>query len=132
MGSLATLGIVIAVTALVAFGIGWKVESWRMSGKVAEAEKVSDGLRLENNVLRSVNDQASQDVKAVKAAFAVLEQNAVDHAKAAQEAIDQANAVVADRMIEIARIRAKPPVAQDQQCETLIDEQLEYVKTRLH
>ncbi|MEO9231614.1 MAG: hypothetical protein ABI216_22050 [Devosia sp.] len=129
---MATLGIVIAVTALIAFGIGWKVEGWRMSGKVAQAEKVADGLKLENDVLRSANDKAATDIQSVRASVAGIEQAARDHKKAASEAIEQANEVVADRMITIARIRAKPLVASDQQCETIIDEQMEYVKTRLH
>jgi len=123
MFSPAILGAILGAVALVAFGAGFALESWRTG---AQIEK----LKGENTLLTSFNDNCAADVQNVKTAMAALMQATDEIEIQAAEMMKKAEPQVKKRTATITRIKALPSVPVDMQCEAIKEEQKEYVQAR--
>lgn len=115
--------IIIAVLTALAFGSGFAVSDWRDGRKVEQ-------LQSDKAILRAANDKCETDVQRVKQAVQAMESVAAEREKQAAEQMQDAVPLVKQHQARITKIKALPPVKLDMQCEAIIQEQIEYVKTR--
>lgn len=114
---------VLGTVALVSFGSGFALESWRTG---AEIEK----LKGTNAVLHTVNGKCEQDIQNAAGAMAAMKHAAQELERQAEKAVREAGPQVEKRTATITKIKSLPSVAQDQQCEAIKREQVEYVQKR--
>lgn len=123
MISPAITAIIIAVLTALAFGGGFAVSDWR-DGRTVEK------LQSDNAVLRAANDKCSADVQQVKKAVQAMESVAAERERQAAEQMQDTIPLVKQHQARITKIKALPAVKPEMQCEAIIQEQIEYVKTR--
>lgn len=116
--------VVIALAAGVAGAVGgWKVNGWRTSGQI-------EHLQGENSAYQTANSRCSIDVDAVKGAVRGVLKLAEDRDKAARAAMLAATAEATDHLNTAAEILNRPQVPPEKQCDTVRDEQREFVRAR--
>jgi len=127
IGNPANLAIAAAIIAAVAgasgFATGWKLNSWRLGAEVAE-------LRGENTAYAGANERCSVNVAEVKAAVGEIVKQGEARAVQAAKAIKKAEAAAVVHINRAAGIINRPPVPPEKQCDTVRDEQVEYVRGR--
>lgn len=126
-GNLVNLAIAAAVIAAVAgasgFAAGWKLNGWRLGAKI-------ERLAGEASALSSANERCAVNVAEVRTAVAGIVKAAEERAVEARKGIAKAEAAAVKHINRAAGIIARPPVPPEKQCDTVRDEQVEYVRAR--
>jgi hypothetical protein len=115
--------IVIAVLAAVAFGGGFALADWRVSGQIAR-------LNANNAILSAANLQCATDIQTARSAMAAIMAAAAAKEKRAEEAQRAAEPQAKQHTIRAKRYLALPPVPMNMQCEAIKQEQMLYVQGR--
>jgi len=126
-GSIVNLAIAAALIAAVAgatgFASGWQVNGWRLGARI-------ERLAGEASALRSANARCGVNVAEVKAAVAGIVKAGEERAEQARKGIQKAEAAAVIHINRAAGIIQRPPVPPEKQCDTVRDEQIEYVRMR--
>lgn len=119
------IGWVIVATAIAAagFGAGWTVNGWRLGTRI-------ERLQGENTVYAAANARCGVNVAEVKAAVAGLVDAAEKRAEEGRKAIAQAEKAAVVHINRAAGIIQRLPVPPEKQCDTVREEQIEYVRQR--
>lgn len=123
MPGLATIAAIIAAVAFVSFGAGYAVESWHLG-------KNMEKLKGENTLLIQANDRCAGDIANAKTAMQQILTDTRQREQQAADAMQKAQPQVEQRQAVITKIKSKPEVALNMQCEAIKLEQIEYVKGR--
>lgn len=107
----------------IGFGSGWKVNGWRLGAEIQR-------LAGENTVLRGVNERCGVDVDAVRAAVKGIADAADERARKAAAAMKGVETAAKGHLALAAEIAHRPPAPPEKQCETVTEEQREYVRLR--
>ena len=126
-GSIVNLAIAGAVIAAVAgatgFASGWQINGWRLGVRI-------ERLQGENTIYAGANARCGVNVAEVREAVAGIVKAADERAEQARKSIQQAEAAAVVHINRAAGIIQRPPVPPEKQCDTVRDEQIEYVRTR--
>jgi len=126
-GNLVNLAIAAAVIAAVAgaagFTTGWTVNGWRLGAKI-------ERLAGEASALRAANARCGVNVAEVREAVAGIVKAADERAEQARKGIQKAEAAAVVHINRAAGIIQRPPVPPEKQCDTVREEQIEYVRMR--
>jgi hypothetical protein len=126
-GNLVNLAIAAAVIAGVAgaagFSTGWTLNGWRLGARI-------ERLQGENTVYAGANARCGVNVAEVKAAVAGIVKAADERAEQARKGIQKAEAAAVVHINRAAGIIQRPPVPPEKQCDTVREEQIEYVRMR--
>jgi len=126
-GNLVNLAIAAAVIAAVAgtsgFVGGWTLNGWRLGETIARLEG-------ENTAYAGANARCGVNVAEVKAAVSEIVKQGEQRAVEAAKAIKKAETAAVVHLNRAAGIINRPPVPPEKQCDTVRDEQIEYIKGR--
>ena len=122
-GNPASLGWAALVLAVAGFAGGWMVNGWRLGIEVAS-------LQGQNQTLTSANERCGVNVAEVKTAVAGIVKAAEKRDAAAREAMKAAAGEATGHLNAAAEIINRPQVPPEKQCDTVRDEQRDYVNTR--
>jgi hypothetical protein len=119
-----------AVIALAAGGAGWQLNGWRLGAQIADVEVELANATARVAVLEPANDKCVADVADVRQAFANLKAAEAKRAAAAKAALAKAELVAAANIETAKRIMAatRPPAGQE--CQAIMQEEADYVRTR--
>lgn len=116
--------VIVGVLVALIFGAGWKVASWRASGKVATAEAERDAAVLERDEKRAFAKGCREDIAAIQ--LTILDMTAA----AAQREIDYLEAVSKPPEV-VVRYRDRwhdaPDVIVSQDCPEAVGQLFEYL-----
>ena len=117
------LAIVAAAIAAAGFGTGWSVNGWRLGARIERLEGTTSALQ-------AANQRCGVNVAEVKAAVAGLVDAAEKRADEGRKAIARAEVSAVKHINRAAGIIARPPVPPEKQCDTVREEQIDYVRMR--
>ena len=123
ISSPAIIAIVLAIFVALAFSGGFAVSNWRCASEIQR-------LSSSNAVLSAANDKCATDIQSVRGAMDALAAASAMRDKNAAVAMRHAESVAAKHTNRAKKIISLPPVALEYQCEVLVHEQIEYVKSR--
>lgn len=123
LASPTVLAIIFGVAVIAAFGGGFALADWRMSGKV-------ERLNGDNALLKQANGRCASNIQAAAKAVSDLQAAVAERERQAEQSMQQAQPQVEQRKAVITRIKALPSVPVDQQCEAIKREQVAYVRER--
>ena len=122
-GGWASAAVIAAVAVSTGFAAGWKLNGWRLGADVAE-------LRGANAAYAGANERCGVNVAEVKAAVGEIVKQGEARAAQAAKAIKKAESAAVVHINRAAGIINRPPVPPEKQCDTVRDEQVEYVRGR--
>jgi hypothetical protein len=126
-GNLVNLAIAAAVIAAVAgatgFASGWQINGWRLGARI-------ERLAGEASALRGANARCGVNVAEVRDAVAGIVKAGEERAEQARKGIQKAETTALVHINRAAGIIQRPPVPPEKQCDTVREEQIEYVRMR--
>jgi hypothetical protein len=121
---------IILISFLGGFGGGWLVKDWKDGAEVAVAKSEKKEVESHNAILTTANDTCKTDIDAVQKGVVTITEAVAAREQAAVAAMATAQDL-ADRHKQAARqIQAAPSRPAENQCNELIQEQIDYVKSR--
>ncbi|ODT75476.1 MAG: hypothetical protein ABS69_10700 [Nitrosomonadales bacterium SCN 54-20] len=123
LSGLAAQAALAALIAVISFGSGWKVHSWKSGAKMAELES-------RDAVVTEANKQCKKDVKAAQAGIKQVTDALAEKEHEAQAAMLSAKEEAKKRSEMARKIKNAPIQEGETQCQAVEREQLEYVEAR--
>jgi hypothetical protein len=123
ISSPAITAIVIAIFAALGFSGGFVVSNWRSASEIQR-------LSFSNAALSAANDKCAADIRSVREAMDAVRKTSTRREKDAATAMQGAAKVAAKHTSRAKKTGVLPPVAPEYQCEGVVQEQIEYVKSR--
>ena len=115
---------IVAVIVAVIFGAGWKVASWKASGKVATAQAERDAAVLERDEKRAFAEGCRDDLRAINEQMTKDAEADVERQRLYEEAINRPPERV---VIYRDRWHDAPDVIVSQNCPEAVGQLVEYL-----
>ena len=115
--------VIAAVAGATGFASGWQINGWRLGVRI-------ERLQGENTIYAGANARCGVNVAEVREAVADIVKAADERAEQAKKGIQKAEAAAVIHINRAAGIIKRPPVPPEKQCDTVRDEQIEYVRMR--